>query len=231
MQMKKHVVLSLILVSLTSCATYAQNSFVVDGKTYKTGFYKYYGNDLNVLGIKERDFSTSDFNNDKYHYWKLDNQRFDMYFAQHEEEVEWSPTIYCVSEQLKEAKEFYTDLDNYGYYIGEYDNEQSYVQVEDAKYYEAIEHAIKVMITKPFSRRQNKKIELADYQAMTLFRTSVDSLFTSTRDEFLYSEEMGFIYLAAYVNDSKDSVYYTLSKENNELLSELYQSLYQKEEN
>ena len=74
--MKKHVVFSLLLVALTSCGSFSPNSVTIDGKTYKTGFYKYYGNDLHVLNIKARDFSTSEHKEGKYHFWKFENDKY-----------------------------------------------------------------------------------------------------------------------------------------------------------
>ncbi len=228
--MKKHVVFSLLLVALTSCGSFSPNSVTIDGKIYKTGFYKYYGSDLHVLNIKARDFSTSEHKEGKYHFWKFENDKFQMYFGENEDSLVWNPTLYCLNTELRDAKQFYSDLDNYNYYIGQYLEEESYTKVEDEKYFDAIEHAIKVMVTKPFSRRQNKKIDLDAFGAFTFFRMSNDNLFTSTRDQFLYSEETGFIYLSTFFADTEDAIYYTLSKENNELLTELYKSLYQKTE-
>ena len=83
------------------------------------------------------------------------------------------------------------------------------------------------MVTTPFSRREHQKIVLEDYTQMTLFRTSKDNLLTTTRDQFLYNEEKGFIYLATYFADSGDAIYYTFNQENNEPLKNLYNSLYQ----
>lgn len=221
--MKKHVTLSLLIVALTSCGSFSPNAVTIKGETYKTNFYKYYGNNLHPIGIEPRDLSTADFKQDKYHYWELTNKRYHMYFGVNEESATWSPTIYCLSEELREAKEYYSDLDNYFYYIGEYQNEKSYLKIQTEKYLSAMEQAIKVMVTRPLSRKQNKKIDISTFDSVTIFRTSKDYLFTSTRDEFLYNEEIGFIYLAAYFED-KNSVYYTFGKENNELLSELYKT-------
>ena len=75
-----------------------------------------------------------------------------------------------------------------------------------------------------------KKINLEDYESLTLFRVSKDNLLTTTRDQFLYSEETGFIYLATYFDDSGDAIYYTMNKENNDPLKDLYKSIYQIEE-
>ena len=86
------------------------------------------------------------------------------------------------------------------------------------------------MITTPFSRRVHKKINLEDYESLSLFRVSKDNLLTTTRDQFLYSEETGFIYLATYFDDSGDAIYYTMNKENNDSLKDLYKSIYQIEE-
>lgn len=224
--MKKRALLSLLVITLVSCGTAPQGSFTFNGKTYKTGFYKYYGQELHVLGINRRGLRTSDFNSGKYHYWKLNHESYDLYFGVNQEAAVWSPAIYCVSEQLAEANKFYTDLANYNYYIGEYLNEQSFIKIEDETYYEALEYAIKVMITRPFSRRVNQKIDIDEFESMTIFRTSTDGLFTSTRDEFLYKEDVGFIYVASYFDDSKESIYYALTKENNDLLIELHQKLY-----
>ena len=228
--MKKRAILSLLIIAITSCGSFSPNSVTIDGKTYKTGFYKYYGNDLQVLNIKARDFSTSEHKEGKYHFWKFENDKFQMYFGENEDSLTWNPTLYCLNIELKEAKQYYSDLDNYNYYFGQYLEEESYNKVEDKKYFDAIEYAIKVMVTKPFSRKQNKKIDLDAFGAFTFFRMSNDNLFTSTRDQFLYSEETGFIYLSTFFADTEDAIYYTLSKENNELLTELYKSLYQKTE-
>ena len=74
--------------------------------------------------------------------------------------------------------------------------------------------------------REYTKIEVK----ITLFRVSKDNLLTTTRDQFLYSEETGFIYLATYFDDSGDAIYYTMNKENNDPLKDLYKSIYQIEE-
>ena len=222
--MKKHSILSLLIIALTSCASFSPNSVTIDGKIYKTGFYKYYGSDLHVLGIKARDFSTSEHREGKFHYWKFDHPTYEMYFGENEESELWSPTLYCLNTELREAKQFYSDLDNYSYYIGEWSEEDSFAKVEDEKYYPAIEAAIKIMVTQPFSRRKKDKLDPFSLDRMTLFRQSNDNLFTTTRDEFLYDEELGFVYLGVYYDDSGDCVYYTFSKENNELLTELYKS-------
>ena len=227
--MKKHALLSILLVALTSCATMPQNSVTINGKTYKTGFAKYYGDDLHIVNLKQKDYSTSDYKSGKYHYWLLKDQKFDMCYGEHEETLVWDPTLYCVTTEIADAKKYYSDLTNYDYYIGEYLKEESSVKVSDYKYFEVMEYAIKIMVTVPFSRRVHKKINLEDYLSMTLFRTSKDNLLTTTRDEFLYSEETGFIYLRTYFNDSGDAIYYTLNKENGEPLKELYNSIYQVE--
>ena len=225
--MKKQVLFSLLLVALTSCGTLPQSSITVNGKTYKTGFYKYYGESMHVLGIERKGLTTCDYEQGKYHYWKLTGYQFDFYYGQHEESLLWDPALYCVTDQLAEAKAYYTNLENFDYYIGEYLYPDASRKVENDKYYDAIEHAIKIMITRPLSRKQNKKIELNNFGQFTFFRKSKDDLLTTTRDQFLYSEETGFIYMASYFDDSESAVYYTLSKENNELLTELYKSLYQ----
>ena len=67
--MKKNLVLPLLLVVLTSCANIPQNSVTINGKTYKTGFSKYYGDDLHIVNLMQKDFSTSDYKSGKYHYW------------------------------------------------------------------------------------------------------------------------------------------------------------------
>ena len=228
--MKKHGLLSFLLVALTSCTTMPQNSVTINGNTYKTGFSKYYGDDLHIVGLTQKDFSTSDYKSGKFHYWLLKDQKFDMCYGEHEESLIWNPTLYCVTTEIAEAKAYYTNLDNYDYFIGQYLNEESFIKVEDDKYFNAIEYAIKTMVTSPFSRREHKKINLEDYESMTLFRVSKDNLLTTTRDQFLYSEETGFIYLSTYLDDSGDAVYYTLNKENREPLKELYKSLYQIEQ-
>ena len=222
--MKKQAVFSLLLIALTSCATMPKSSITINGDVYKTGFYKYYGDDLHILGLEAKDISTAEVNQGKYHYWKLEGQKYPFYYGVHEDSLTWSPALYCITSKLLEAKKYYADLDNYDYYIGTYSNEDSYIKVEDEKYFDAIEHAIKVMVTTPFSRKQNKKIDLNAFEKLTLFRVSNDNLFTSTRDQFLYSEETGFVYLSAYFDDTEDAVYYTFTKENNELLSELYKT-------
>ena len=220
--MKKHVVITLLLVALTSCGTFSPNSVTIDGKTYKTGFYKYYGDDLHPLNIEARDFSTSIHKEGKYHFWKLEGQKYQMYFGENEDSILWNPTLYCLSTELKEAKQYYSDLDNYSYYIGEWDQDETFLKVEDEKYLPAMEQAIKAMVTKPFSRRKKDKIELDSFVRFTLFRESNDNLFTTTRDEFFYSEELGVVYVGSFLLDSGDCVYYTFSKENNELLTELF---------
>ena len=222
--MKKHVVLSLLIVALTSCGSFSPNEVTIGDKTYKTGFYKYYGDNLHVLGIKVRDFYTSEHQEGKYHFWKFEHPTYQMYFGENEDSLIWNPTLYCLSTELKDAKQFYSNLDNYSYYIGEWSNEETFTKVEDKKYYSAIEAAIKTMVTQPFSRRKKDKLDAFALDRITVFRQSNDDLFTTTREEFLYSEELGVVYLGAYYADSGDCVYYTLAKENNELLSELYLS-------
>lgn len=225
--MKKYPVLSLLIVALTSCGTFSPNSVTINGDTYKTGFYKYYGDNLHVLGIESRDFSTSEHQEGKYHFWKFEHKTYHMYFGEHEDTVLWNPTLYCLSTELKDAKQFYSDLENYSYYIGEWSKEETFLKVEDEKYHSAIEQAIKTMVTKPFSRRKRTKLELSFDDRLTVFRMSNDGLFTTTRDEFFYVEELGVIYLETYFADSGDCIYYTFSKENNELLVDLYQNVYQ----
>ena len=222
--MKKHALISLLLIALTSCGTFSPNSVTIDGKTYKTGFYKYYGDDLHILGIKPRGFSTSEHQKGRYHYWKFDHPTYHMYFGETEDSQVWLPTLYCLSTELKEAKQFYSDLDNFSYYIGEWNQEEAFVKVEDEKYHPAIEQAIKVMVTTPFSRRKKDRIDFASIDRVTVFRQSNDGLFTTTRSEFLYTEETGFVYLDSFYSDNGDCIYYTVSKENNELLTELYKS-------
>lgn len=228
--MKKHIVLSFLLVALTSCASIPQNHVTINGKTYKTGFAKYYGDDLHIVNLEQKDFSTSDYKSGKYHYWLLNDAKFDMCYGEHEESIIWDPTLYCVTTEIADAKAYYSDLANYDYYIGEYLKEDSFIKVDNEEYYSPIEYAIKVMITTPFSRRVHKKINLEDYESLTLFRVSKDNLLTTTRDQFLYSEETGFIYLATYFDDSGDAIYYTMNKENNDPLKDLYKSIYQIEE-
>lgn len=225
--MKKNLVLPLLLVALTSCANIPQNSVTINGKTYKTGFSKYYGDDLHIVNLMQKDFSTSDYKSGKYHYWLLKDQQFDMCYGEHEESVIWDPTLYCVTTEIANAKKYYSDLSNYDYFIGTYLHEESFIKVDDKQYFNAIEYAIKIMVTTPFSRRVHKKINLEEYQSLTLFRTSKDNLLTTTRDEFLYNEETGFIYLASYFDNSGDAIYYTLNKENGEILDNLYKSVYQ----
>ena len=220
--MKKHAALSLLIIALTSCGYFSPTSVTIDGKTYKTGFYKYYGDNLHVLGIDARDFSTSEHREGKYHFWKYNHPTYHMYFCEMEDTQFWNPTLYCLNTELKAAKQFYSDLDNYSYYIGDWSEEETFTKVEEEKYYSAIETAIKVMVTKPFSRRKKEKLEMTDVERLTVFRQSNDTLFTTTRDEFFYHDELGFIYVEAFYSDSGDCVYYTFSKENNELLSELY---------
>lgn len=222
--MKKHVLFSLLLVTLTSCGSFSPNSVTIDGKIYKTGFYKYYGSDLHVLNIKARDFSTSEHKEGKYHFWKFENDKYQMYFGENEDSLVWNPTLYCLNTELRDAKQFYSDLDNFSYYIGEWSNEETFEKVEDDKYYSAIEAAIKTMVTQPFTRRKKDKIDLTTLDRLTVFRQSNDGLFTTAREEFLYGEELGFVSLGAFYDDSGDCIYYTLTKENNELLVELYNS-------
>ena len=225
--MKKYIFLTILLAALTSCATMPQNSVTINGNTYKKGFCKYYGEDLHLVGIEQQDFSTSDYKSGKFHYWLLKDQQFDLCYGEHEESIVWDPTLYCVTTEIADAKAYYSDLNNYDYYIGEYLNDESYIEVTDEQYFDCIEYAIKVMVTTPFSRREHQKIVLEDYTQMTLFRTSKDNLLTTTRDQFLYNEEKGFIYLATYFADSGDAIYYTFNQENNEPLKNLYNSLYQ----
>ena len=222
--MKKYAPISLLLVVLTSCGTFSPNSVTIDGKTYKTGFYKCYGSNLHVLGIEARDFSTSEHREGRYHFWKFNHPTYQMYFGELEDTQFWNPTLYCLNTELKAAKQFYSDLDNYSYYIGEWSQEETYVKVEDEKYHAAIEQAIKVMVTTPFSRRKKDQIDFTSLDRVTVFRQSNDGLFTTTRNEFFYKEEVGFVYLDTYFADSGDCIYYTFSKENTELLIELYKS-------
>ena len=222
--MKKHALISLLLVALTSCGTFSPNSVTIGGKTYKTGFYKYYGSDLHVLGIEPRDFSTSEHKEGKYCFWKFNHPTYQMYFGELEDTQFWNPTLYCLTTELKAAKQFYSDLDNFSYYIGEWDHKETFVKVEEEKYHPAIEQAIKVMVTTPFSRRKKDQIDFKSLDRVTVFRQSNDGLFTTTRSTFFYLEETGFVYLDTFFADSGDCIYYTVSKENNELLTELYKS-------
>ena len=222
--MKKYAPISLLLVALTSCGTFSPNSVTIDGKTYKTGFYKCYGSNLHVLGIEARDFSTSEHREGRYHFWKFNHPTYQMYFGELEDTQFWNPTLYCLSTELKAAKQFYSDLDNYSYYIGDWSKEETFVKVEETKYHPAIEQAIKVMVTTPFSRRKKDQIDFTSLDMVTVFRQSNDGLFTTTRNEFFYKEEVGFVYLDTYFADSGDCIYYTFSKENTELLIELYKS-------
>lgn len=222
--MKKHVVFSLLLVVLTSCGSFSPNAVTINGETYKNNFYKYYGDDLVPLNIKVRDFSTSEHKEGKYHFWKLENQKFQMYFGAYEEAEVWNPILYCLSSQLREAKQYYSDLDNYTYYIGNWSEEETYTKVEEEKYLPAIEQAIKVMVTTPLSRRKKDKLDPESLEKFTIFRQSNDGLLTTAREEFFYSEELGVIYAESFLLDSGDCIYYTFSKENNELLTELYKN-------
>ena len=222
--MKKYAPISLLLVALTSCGTFSPNSVTIDGKTYKTGFYKCYGSNLHVLGIEARDFSTSEHREGRYHFWKFNHPTYQMYFGELEDTQFWNPTLYCLSTELKAAKQFYSDLDNYSYYIGDWSKEETFVKVEETKYHPAIEQAIKVMVTTPFSRRKKDQIDFTSLDRVTVFRQSNDGLFTTTRNEFFCKEEVGFVYLDTYFADSGDCIYYTFSKENTELLIELYKS-------
>ena len=178
--------------SLSGCFLLPQyndsNSMEIGGETYVTGFY----DNLLASGISYHEPETAEFESKYHNWWKVEGAPFDMYCAQNKEALNWHPAIYCKQRQFDEVKAYYTNPDNYNYYIGmylEYDTTVLLGEYDEEYAERAIEFIIELDNAFGaggiFDPLEDRKItvsgEALDSDKVTIYRVSKDGFFTTIR--------------------------------------------------
>lgn len=176
-------------------------SMEIDGEIYVTGFY----DDLWADGITVGEDEPAAFESNYHYWWKVKNAPFDMYCAQNKEALYWNPAIYCKESQFDEVEAYYSDPENYDYYIGRYLEDDTSVLIgeEDEVY---AEQAIKFIMQLDsagvgglFDPLEDRKVtfnvEWLDWDRVTIYRTSKDGFFTTLHMELaIYNGELYMAY-------------------------------------
>ena len=177
------------------------NSIEIDGEEYVTGFY----DNLFVIGVEYREGDTCEFTMSPYQWWHMEDGVFDMYFCQHEDAMIWHPTLYCKKEQFEEVKNYYSNPENYDYFIGRSFEEP--IQLPDDLDRTKAENVISLILTNESYRnktltRVTYKITINDYKRFVFFKQSKDGLFETANEDIIYYQKN--IYLMIYEDGAKD---------------------------
>ncbi len=205
----------------------------IDGKEYSTGFY-------GTLYPKNFELSEETYTIDDIEYCRIEDERFDLVHASvgfYE-----SGTIFCDESQYEEAKEYYSDSDNFNYYcrIGEHNlNEPDFeplvidLSEEDKEMLDAIIVFGEENEYNPFNMLKNEEVEqvrlplIPDYKTspkLIFYKESKDGMFTSIKGPE-FREIDGKIYLIFFYDynhgESKETVCVEVPEEMNDYILEL----------
>lgn len=228
--MKKAVGILIFIISLfslcgcvffdaqVSAKTPPPRSIEIDGEEYVTGFY----DNLSVAGVSYRERETCLFTKPPYLWWHLEDELFDMYCCEHVDSMWWHPTLYCKKSQVEEVKNYYSDTENYYYYIGLYGGEP--VRLDGIDRTNA-ENAISLILKDDSYRRKNLRrvtynITINEYERFIFHRESKDGLFTTVHESLIYY--LNNVYLMDYEDGFKNVTHlYIPPKEFNEYMCSL----------
>ena len=181
-------------VCLSGCSLLPEysdpKSMEIEGEVYVTGFYENLWPDGITVGEDEPAVFESNYHN----WWKVKNAPFNMYCAQNKEALYWNPAIYCKESEFKEVEAYYSDPENYNYYIGRYLEDDTSVLLgeNDEEYAErAIRFIMELDNTfgvgglfDPFEdRKVTYDVEWLDWDRVTIYRVSKDGFFTTLHME------------------------------------------------
>lgn len=204
-------------------------SIIIDGHTYVTGFYENLWPNGITVGEERPTYYES-----AYHYWwKVENAPFDMYCAQNKEALYWNPAIYCRESEFEEVNRYYSDPQNYDYFIGIYLEDEQHIRLseQDEPYAErAIEFIIEMDNALGaggiFDPLQDKKItldaEFFDWDRVTIYRTSKDGFFTTLHMELAIYD--GALYRQiSYDESKKQTTFYVFDKDVSDYMVDLFE--------
>lgn len=115
-------------------------SIEIGGETYVTGFY----GPLWPKGIRFADGEPPAFETDHHRWWKVEGAPFSLYCAQHKEAIFWNPAVYCRESEAEAAESYYSDAENFEYYMGLYgdDSENERIKLDENADTDLLERAI-----------------------------------------------------------------------------------------
>lgn len=165
-------------------------SMEIEGEVYVTGFY----DNLWPSGITVGEDEPAAFESRYHNWWKVENAPYDMYCAQNKEALYWTPAVYCKEGEFAEVEAYYSDPENYNYYIGRplTDDADVLLGGEDEVYAErAIAFIMELDGTFGvggiFDPLEDRKVvfnvEWFDWDRVTIYRTSKDGFFTTLHME------------------------------------------------
>ena len=201
-------------------------SMEIDGETFVTGFY----DGLWPVGITVGEEEPHAFESEYHTWWKVENAPFELYCAQNKEALYWNPAIYCKESEFDKVEAYYSDPENYNYYIGRYLEDESSVLLgeQDEPYAERAIQLIMQMdntvgfggIFDPFEdRKVTYEVEWLDWDRVTVFRTSKDGFFTTLHMELaLYR---GGLY-KAYNEQDGQTTFYRFDEDVSDYLAALF---------
>ena len=247
---KKAVLVGVIAINvLTSCMPFGHKrptDVVIDGVTYKTGFYSDCNNsfdekagDINLWpdlkkpfkkieeGKKEEDYY--DHIEGDYYYWKID-VAFDMYAGIDNDSASFFPSVYVKEEKYDEALSYYLNPDNYDYCIHRsyHDGiEKTACLVEDPSLGRVIEPLVQEYKSSfDFKRKHpdSEAVVVTDFiDALKVFRKSKDGLFKTLNIPLIYSEgRMGYFYEHVIDGDEALTTMIPFDKETSDTLCAIF---------
>lgn len=236
--MKKSIIVFVLLIAvicmviLSGCSLLPKysdpKSMEIDGEIYVTGFY----DNLWPDGITVGEDEPAAFESKYHNWWKVENAPFDMYCAQNKEALYWNPTIYCKESQYDEVKDYYSNAENYNYYIGRYlEDDTSVLLGENDEEY--AERAVKFImeldnafgaggIFDPFEdRKVTFNVELFDWDRVTIYRVSKDGFFTTLHME-LAIYDGGLYRYSSYDEKNMQTTFYRFDEDVSEYMVALF---------
>lgn len=223
------------VVSLSACSLLPKysdpKSMGIDGEVYVTGFY----DDLWPDGITIGEGEPAAFESKYYYWWKVENAPFDMYCAQNKEALYWKPAVYCKESQFDRVKQYYSDPENYDYYIGRYLEDDTSVLLDenDEEYAErAIDFMIKLDnalgaggLFDPFrDAKVTLNAELFDWDRVTIYRVSKDGFFTTLHMELALYGGALYVY-HSYDEQKSQTTFYRFEEDVSEHMASLFYKL------
>lgn len=189
-------------------------SIEIDGVEYVTGFYE----DLGFIGADYRENDTCLFESEYHYWWRLENSTFDFYYCRNKESLWWHPSLYCKKSEFKQIKEYYQNIDNFDYYVGEtYKNGESDRKIVTSADVETLEKIIYFGDNADYSffNRKYERVKLnildKDYKEPLIYRVSKDGLFVKNSANWIYWENK--LYSLDY-HDGSDYMTYAFPLDN-----------------
>lgn len=209
------------------------DTVTIDGQKYTTGFY-------GTLYPDNFECSEETYDVDDTEYRRIEDERFDLIHASigfYE-----SGTIFCKESQYEEAKEYYSDLNNYNYYcrIGEHDLDEPDFEPIVIDLSEADKEMLDALIVfgeenefDPFNSFKNKEVQQVKFPfipdsktspQLIFYKESKDGLFTSVKGSKFRVIE-GKLYLIFFYDrnfgESEETVAVEVPDEMNDYILEL----------